>query len=710
MLNSVSRKIMAAAAGTFALGIALTVLSGFLVYDAQLQRREDRANIRFTELVAEQAAPGIHIDRRESVGNLVREYTAAAGGDLVAFATYNDGGERLTLFTRADAERRFPERIDVSGIESARRDMANGGGLLVPARLSDGSIAGYVASRWQSDSLQAIRREALLYSVAAALVSWLLAGALLWWLLNRNVTRPVTALTGLVWRLGQEDDRSRAVRDPELARIVETERTRGDEIGDMAHALELLRDSELERERAERALEAANREMDDILATVDEGLFLVAYEDDDFRIGQQHSAALTDLLGAERLAGRPIVEVLGPCIDESTRNDLQRFLRLLFRPRFDEETLRQLNPVSDITIETGQGARHLALRFQRVFANDDITKVLGVVMDRTEEVRLSRQLEESERRSRSQMALLTRILETDPGLLHDFVTTARREMAEIDESLAGSGGSDPGSLQAAFRAAHAIKGNAALLDLDFVAEQAHDLEDILGDALAQSPPRADIDQAVERLRSELRLLDDLIAKLTRFRETFAQGASDATQATVKAIESRVRKSAAEAGKSVSLDAQGFEVGDLPDAERLLVKDAVIQLVRNAVHHGIEDPEERRQMNKTPEGRIRLASTRANGHLHVTVEDDGRGLSHEALRRRAGEVGHDTGDVAAWSDAAVADLVFSSGLSTADSVSRAAGRGVGLDLVRRRIRDAGGEISVATEPGARTRFDIDLPLS
>jgi signal transduction histidine kinase len=681
----------------FTLGILLTVTSGFLVYDNRLERREDSSNIRFTRLIADQVAPGIHIDRETAVSNALREYTAAAGEDLGALATYTAKGERLTLFSRDGAANVLPESVDPSAHDAASRGLAPQGGLIVPARLPDDRLAGFVASYWKNDTLDAIRWEALLYSFGAAGAAWLLSGALLWVLLQQVVTDPIRRLTDVVLRFGGERPGRAAVDDPEVARAVARHRGRRDEIGSMAQALGLLTESERERRRAERALADAKRETDDILATVDEGLFLVRRTAEAFVAGEQYSRALPGMIGVETVAGRSVVDLLDAHLDATGREDLVRFMRLIFEPRVDGETLDDLNPIAELETAVAGRRRHLQFRFQRIFAEDgEVAKLLAIVADRTETVELSRRLAETERRARSRMALMARVLETDPGLLQDFMAAARRDISEVKAALRSAGGVVDSSR--AFRAAHAIKGNAALLDLDFIAERAHALED----ALAASQAADTLAAIAEDLGGALSQLDDVVARLAQFRETFGAATDRPTDATVKAIRAAVEKSAQEAGTRARVEAQGFDVGGAASDVRLLVKDAVVQLVRNAVHHGIEDPRAREQAGKPPVGTITLASRRDAGALTVTVSDDGRGLDADKLGARAGtRMGGAAGHAAT-------DLIFERGFSTAEAVSEAAGRGVGLDLVRERIRAAGGEIAVATEAGRYTRFEITLP--
>jgi chemosensory pili system protein ChpA (sensor histidine kinase/response regulator) len=143
----------------------------------------------------------------------------------------------------------------------------------------------------------------------------------------------------------------------------------------------------------------------------------------------------------------------------------------------------------------------------------------------------------------------------------------------------------------------------------------------------------------------------------------------------------------------------------------LMADPLIHLVRNAIAHGIESEEVRRQQGKPPQGTIHLGAAHKGGSIYIEIADDGRGIDVEAVgeaARRAGFVTAET--LAKLGERDVLDLIFLPGLTTATSVTTAAGRGVGMDVVRANVSRLGGEIEVQTEAGCGTRLRIRLPLT
>lgn len=170
------------------------------------------------------------------------------------------------------------------------------------------------------------------------------------------------------------------------------------------------------------------------------------------------------------------------------------------------------------------------------------------------------------------------------------------------------------------------------------------------------------------------------------------------------LERAARDVARGTGKQVRLEVHG---GVLELDRSLLqgLREPLLHLVRNAVSHGLETPDERRRAGKAPEGRVTLAARLSGGRVQVSVEDDGRGLDLDAIRARAKAQGWEVPE-----GLAAARLIFRPGLSTASQVTSVSGRGVGLDVVRSQVEALRGGVDVSFLPGAGTRFVLDVPLT
>lgn len=170
----------------------------------------------------------------------------------------------------------------------------------------------------------------------------------------------------------------------------------------------------------------------------------------------------------------------------------------------------------------------------------------------------------------------------------------------------------------------------------------------------------------------------------------------------------VRDLARETGKEVRLVMEGQETEiDKILVERLL--DPMLHLVRNAITHGIEPPEERIAAGKPPEGTLTLSGRPEGDHIVITVSDDGRGVDVEKVAAKARELGW-LGEDETLADDQLLDFLCRPGLSTKTEADMGAGRGVGMDVVARAVDTMGGMLSMHTAPGRGTTFTLRLPLT
>jgi two-component system, chemotaxis family, sensor kinase CheA len=170
----------------------------------------------------------------------------------------------------------------------------------------------------------------------------------------------------------------------------------------------------------------------------------------------------------------------------------------------------------------------------------------------------------------------------------------------------------------------------------------------------------------------------------------------------------VRDLARETGKKIDLQLSGQDT----EIDKFLVErmmDPVLHLVRNAVSHGFESAEERLAAGKPEMGRLRLGAASVGDIVTLEVEDDGRGVDGEAVAARARTMGLPVPE-GPLEGAALLEILCSPGFSTRTAADRASGRGVGMDVVLRAVRELGGTLALDTEPGQGTRFVIELPLT
>jgi two-component system, chemotaxis family, sensor kinase CheA len=168
------------------------------------------------------------------------------------------------------------------------------------------------------------------------------------------------------------------------------------------------------------------------------------------------------------------------------------------------------------------------------------------------------------------------------------------------------------------------------------------------------------------------------------------------------------------GRQTGKDARLVLSGTDTEVDRRILdelRDPLMHMVRNMVDHGLETPPERQRLGKVAQGTVHLGATQRGDRVHISVEDDGRGLNIERIRETAVQRGFLAADRASTIDeASLIDLIFHPGFSTRTSVTEISGRGVGMDVVREHVNRLGGDIRVRTTPGAGTCFTISVPLT
>jgi two-component system, chemotaxis family, sensor kinase CheA len=292
------------------------------------------------------------------------------------------------------------------------------------------------------------------------------------------------------------------------------------------------------------------------------------------------------------------------------------------------------------------------------------------------------------------------------------VRTVRAEITEVDallESIAETHALVTG-LRATLRTVEEVQRLA-----DLVAEQ-------LAPRRAESPrqrgPSAkmtheladDLRQGIADLQRRCNVTADQMDRELRQAHEFAQQMRLVGAGTVlTALERIARDMARSLGKEVAFEARGGNIRI--DADVLaVVQGALIQLVRNAVAHGIETPAERRRAGKPEAGNVALIVARRGDRIVFACSDDGRGIDLDGVRRAAARRGIAPERFDGLAMGELAELLLRGGISTSRTVTEIAGRGVGLDVVRAAVERLGGAVDLKTKPGEGTTFEVAVPLS
>lgn len=480
--------------------------------------------------------------------------------------------------------------------------------------------------------------------------------------------------------------------------------------------------------RADESAEEARNETSEILNTVTSGLFLL---DRDLQIGNQYSAELENLIGTRDIAHRNLLDILRTKLPDSELENTEEFIGQLYSPHVKERLIGSLNPLIRTpmriaNIKTGEEQnRYLSFRFNRVYHGKDIARVLVNVTDETNAVLLEQKIEQEREQNDIQLDMLSTLLSADQKMVNDFIKNTQRRNIEINEILKAPGEKQTdlrNKANAIFREVHSLKGEASTFKLDGFTVLAESLENEIK-ALQSAPSLSGEDffglaVYLEKLMQLTQTIADLARRLDGGnRNALAEQVMSSLHpkdrfdeaASQQAYYARFVSELAERNhKKVTLTCSGLET-ELSEQAQTLVKEAVIQLLRNAVVHGIESPEERQAKNKPPVGNIRLVLSESEQQYSLMLQDDGTGIQAERIRAKAIREGICTAEQAAQLNTKqLYGLLFRPGFSTAEAITGDAGRGVGLDIIKERIAKMGGKISIASTPDEFTRFAFTFP--
>jgi Amt family ammonium transporter len=478
------------------------------------------------------------------------------------------------------------------------------------------------------------------------------------------------------------------------------------------------------------------REYINILENVSDGLFLL---DRSLKIGPYYSSSLEIIFKTNDLAGKDIMEVFSVFLDEKSRTAVREFFEAAFDSSIPWRHVEKLNPLREITAYFDDLAgsfieRHLEFDFRRVMSNgmdgakNLVERLFAVVRDMSERVQLEEEIEKTRNENRQEMEMLQRILHVDPGILLAFLESVRQDAEAINEELRrGTGGSGPGGifrsggstenyrdhLDSIFRHSHSIKGDAQLLDLDFLAEQAENLEQKIVEIRNKKQPGGEdflpLAVSCSTLLSIIEKLDVIVGKWLRLSDTI-RGSAGGENFIAGSLKEMARRLAVRYGKLADLEIAGFEERDFKPDKQKALKDILIQLVRNSIYHGIETPEQRIRAGKPETGAITLKAETTEDALRIVFRDDGAGIDGEKIKTRAVKAGllsRERADAMTGGESAL--LIFHSGFSTAGNPDEVAGKGVGLSLVKTRVQELRGRLSLKSRVGSYSEFILLLPL-
>lgn len=486
--------------------------------------------------------------------------------------------------------------------------------------------------------------------------------------------------------------------------------------------------SELEKSYGEQlaSLAFAQAETDRIMETVQEGLFLI---DQEGIIGNYHSREAPVILRQQELAGTSLYEILKLHLSEKMYKSSRDFFDLLFDAKRKERTVLSVNPLTDLEVnfpnpDGGFITRYLGFSFRRIVVDGKVDRLFVALRDVTKQVELETQLREAEKTKEREMQVLLSVVHVPHHELDAFVKLATEELETINSTLraedfAASRGRNEvlrERLQTVYRSVHNLNGNAALLKLNYFQKSAFEFETKIKDLLSRKALTGDdflsIVIAQAGLRGNLTDLQNLRSQLGNNLNVASNAPQKEAPTSVLAEQLRqlVQTAAADLEKSALLTVDEFALHAFAHGRTDLIRDVLVQLIRNAVAHGVEPAEIREAAGKPASAQLSIHAlpAPAPGVHGLAVRDDGRGLDLERIRERAEKAGLLPPDESTSTEQII-QCIFESGFSTSEEADRHSGRGVGMDIVKSKfVESAGGCIEVLSEPGQFCEFRLYMP--
>lgn len=490
---------------------------------------------------------------------------------------------------------------------------------------------------------------------------------------------------------------------------------------------------------SDAAVEQVNEENREILGSVNEGLFLLT---PDLRLGSQISHSVGGIFGRSVQPNESFVDLLAPLVDAKTLDDAKGYVELLLTPHVKEQLAHSLNPLTQVELRVTNRlgeteTKFIALRFNRAHADDgSVRHLLVTVQDITAVVAMQRQLGNQREHAQQEFEMLLDATRTAPGVLRQFVVRAEAQLLEVNSLLKSAGDIRVRSeldrlFERVARLMHGFKGDAASLDLALLADKAHQFENELttlresgalqgGELLSLPPLLSDL---LDKLRS-FKLLAERLAPVGV--QAVAAATPDGGLPYALAVESQPTKQALpparalaqqlqtlaarvahDEGKQVAVQTSVGVMQDLAPQTLERLREICVQLVRNAVVHGIEPPAQREAAGKAGLGLVQISLDRdAEGQYLLKALDDGNGISVERIRERLLQLGwFSPAQLDELSPRDIVAQMFKPGFSTAVQAGAHAGRGVGLDVVLDAVKRLGGRIMLSTLPGRHTEFRV-----
>ena len=460
-------------------------------------------------------------------------------------------------------------------------------------------------------------------------------------------------------------------------------------------------------------------ERDEIAVMKDSMKIGLFFMDSSYVIQDHYSRYLEEMLVDTKLNGKYFTDVIADSVSENELNTIKDYFNMVVERSYDQEMLEEINPPNELHyVNRNTGDKKV---FQFAFATVERGRgevfILVTVYDITARVELQQRLADEEARRQEEMQSLFELIQVEPGVFSDFMQDMEYEFDTITSILKNDALTTHEALVKTYQSVHAIKSNAVILGLNIFGNKAHNLESNikrLREMESDVPFAEMLDLAleIEKLTVEKEGFKDIIDKLQVYSRS--GGAAGSERQNVKVLVESLTKTALKAAedmeKQIKFIANDIDVQAIDVGPRRVIKEILMQLIRNSAVHGIERPDMRTSKGKNETGIIRLSikMDESGKKINIKLSDDGQGLDYKKIAEKALSSSLiKKGDED--NREALNKAIFAPGFSTAKTESVHGGRGIGLNLVRDRIKEVNGNIKLRSEDDKGVLFLITIPV-
>jgi iron only hydrogenase large subunit-like protein/signal transduction histidine kinase len=462
----------------------------------------------------------------------------------------------------------------------------------------------------------------------------------------------------------------------------------------------------VEVETLQQAFKALQIERDEIAAMKDNlkaGIFLM---DKNYVIQDHYSHALENVLAATELQGRKFTELLEDTLSEREIKALAHYFDSIINRTLNQEMMSNMNILKEVKYQSVEQPvkKTLSCDFAPVPRANDEVFILATVEDITAETNLKKKLRAEERKRQEELSAFFEVLPLAQNTFSDFIEGAEYYFYQIMAILKDESIPPEKAVQSIYEMIHSIKIDALAMGLHEFGANLDDMEDLLKQV--QSSKNISFLDSLEialEFEDVLKTRDKLVNNVeTVFRRKSNDKINHDEYVLVEFLRRTCNNAVAEYNKKAQFKEASIDVDALQYAPRRILKESLIQLVINAVAHGIESPRERLAKGKPESGVIKLSIKQTSERIRVWLSDDGNGIDFDKVRRTA--VKKQITSASVHDKQALVRAMFSPGFSAEDDNHD----GNGLNHVYNKIHALGGSIAVQSQEGKGTVFIMDIP--